>query len=317
MFSEVLLFAIGLALICAGGDRLLNAAVSVSAKIGIPQIVVGATIVSLCTTLPEMMVSTTAIFSGSAAITVGNAIGSVICNTGLIAGIALLFSRPINMNTGELLWRCFFFMAVLIGLMAVAYIFGYFSTPAGLVLICLFIAYTVISIRYSEGESPKARDTSLSDEGSPAGERSLAGDLIIIGICAVFLFLGSRLLVTHGISIARLLGVPERAIAVTAIALGTSLPELVTTILALIRHYESISIGNVIGANILNLLLVIGIPSVFARVELESQTIFIDMPLALLVMIILTVPILIRKKSSRLQGAVLLAIYLIYCVTVL
>ncbi len=314
MFLEVLLFIIGLALICAGGDRLLNAAVSVSAKIGIPQIVVGATIVSLCTTLPEMMVSTTAIFDGSAAITVGNAIGSVICNTGLIAGIALLFSRPVNMNTGELLWRCAFFIVVLAGLMAVAYIFGYYSTPVGICLIALFIVYALVSIAFSrmEGERGTENQTFVV-----ASDRTAAGDIAIMAVCAVLLFIGARLLVTHGINIARLLNIPERAIAVTAIALGTSLPELVTTILALIKHYESISIGNIVGANILNLLLVIGIPSVFATVRLESQTIFTDMPVALLVMLVMTLPILIRKKSGRLQGLALLAIYIFYCAAVL
>ncbi len=314
MFSEVLLFLAGLVLICAGGDRLLNAAVSVSAKIGIPQIVVGATIVSLCTTLPEIMVSTTAIFDGSAAITVGNAIGSVICNTGLIAGLTLLFSRPLRVNAGELSWRCLFFTVILLGLMSVAYVFRYFSTPVGLSLILLFIVYAILSIVFSQVERT---DEEENQTFVAASDRTVAGDILVIAVCALFLFAGARLLVTHGITIAGLLNIPERAIAVTAIALGTSLPELVTTILALIRHYESISIGNVIGANILNLLLVIGIPSAFARIDLESRTIFTDMPLALILMLILTIPVIARKKSSRLQGFILIITYFIYCVIVL
>lgn len=104
-------------------------------------------------------------------------------------------------------------------------------------------------------------------------------------------------------------------IAVTFIALGTSLPELVTSLMSLIKGYGNVGLGNVIGANILNLLLVIGIPSAVAGIPLEPSTVTMDMPLALLVMAVLLVPILIRKKSSRLQGAALLGIYTVYCVT--
>ncbi len=314
VITEVMLFLLGLVLICVGGDRLLNSAVSISEKIGIPQMVIGATVVSLCTTLPEVMVSTTAIFDGSSAVTVGNAIGSVICNTGLIAGIALLFSRPISIDFRDLCWRSAFFAAVLLILMGVAYIFGYFSTPVGLMLLFFFVVYACVSIALSGSEAPSVEKAREDKSGAEGG---LAGDILTMLLCAFLLFAGARLLVRHGINLAALLNMPQRAIAVTAIALGTSLPELVTTILSLLKHCEGISVGNVIGANILNLVLVIGIPTTFARVELESRSIFTDMPLALLVMLILTVPLLIRKKSGRAQGFILLAIYIIYCTAVL
>ena len=118
----------------------------------------------------------------------------------------------------------------------------------------------------------------------------------------------------NGIFIAQTLGVPERVIAVTFIALGTSLPELVTSVMSLVKGYGNVGLGNVIGANILNLLLVIGIPSAVAGIPLERSTVTVDMPLACLVMAVLIVPILIRKKSSRAQGIVLLGIYAVYCV---
>lgn len=126
--------------------------------------------------------------------------------------------------------------------------------------------------------------------------------------------MGANLLVDNGILIAEAAGVPERVIAVTFIALGTSLPELMTSIMSLVKGYGNVGLGNVIGANLINMLLVIGIPSAIAGIPLERGTVAIDMPLSCLVMAVLIVPILIRKKSSRLQGAVLLGIYALYCV---
>ena len=126
--------------------------------------------------------------------------------------------------------------------------------------------------------------------------------------------MGANLLVDNGILIAQALGVPERVIAVTFIALGTSLPELVTSLMSLIKGYGNVGLGNVIGANILNMLLVIGIPAVVQGIGLERQTLMVDIPLAILVMAVLLVPILIRKKSSRVQGLALLGIYILYCI---
>ena len=133
-------------------------------------------------------------------------------------------------------------------------------------------------------------------------------------VCAAFLFVGANLLVDNGILIAEALGVPERVIAVTFIALGTSLPELMTSVMSLIKGYGNVGLGNVLGANILNMLLVIGIPAVIQGIPLERSVVAVDMPLAGLVMGILFIPILIRKKSSRAQGIILLGIYAAYCV---
>ena len=150
------------------------------------------------------------------------------------------------------------------------------------------------------------------EEGSK--EISMFLQIVTLAVCAVLLYVGANLLVDNGIFIAKTIGVPERVIAVTFIALGTSLPELVTSIMSLIKGYGNVGLGNVIGANILNMLLVIGIPAAVAGIPLEPSTIRVDMPLACLVMAVLLAPILIRKKSSRIQGVVLLGIYAVYCV---
>ena len=308
MLQATILFMVGLILICIGGDRLVDAAVAIARKLGIPQIVVGATIVSLGTTLPEVLVSTTAAFDGSAAIAAGNAFGSIICNTALIAGLTQTIRPTKKVEVSSLLWRSGFFFAVLIAMNVYGYVTGAYGRPVGIMLLLLFGLYAYLNIRRSGSEGEDSQE-----EGKDQ-EVSVPRQLLVLVICAGLLYLGANLLVDNGIFIANAIGVPERVIAVTFIALGTSLPELVTSIVSLIKGYGNVGLGNVIGANILNMLLVIGIPAAVEGIPLERSTVTVDMPLSLLVMAILLVPILVRKRSSRVQGAALLCIYVAYCI---
>lgn len=306
MISTVLLFAAGLVLICIAGDRMVDAAVAIARKMAIPQIVVGATIVSLGTTLPEILVSTTAAFGGSASIAAGNAFGSIICNTALIAGLSQTIRPAGQVGASSIAWRSFFFF-LMIGIMEIyGGLKGAYGRPFGILLLVGFVVYACLSVRLSSGEERE------EEEGSE--EASIPKQLLILAVCAVLLYVGANLLVDNGILIAQALGVPERVIAVTFIALGTSLPELVTSLVSLIKGYGNVGLGNVIGANILNLLLVIGIPAAVQGIPLERQTVLVDIPLATAVMAVLLVPLLIRKKSSHVQGVVLLGIYILYCI---
>ena len=308
MVQATILFMVGLILICIGGDRLVDAAVAIARKLGIPQIVVGATIVSLGTTLPEVLVSTTAAFDGSAAIAAGNAFGSIICNTALIAGLTQTIRPTKKVEVSSLLWRSGFFFAVLIAMNVYGYVTGAYGRPMGIMLLLLFGLYAYLNIRRSGSEGEDSQEEGKNQEVS------VPRQLLVLVICAGLLYLGANLLVDNGIFIANAIGVPERVIAVNFIALGTSLPELVTSIVSLIKGYGNVGLGNVIGANILNLLLVIGIPAAVEGIPLERSTVTVDMPLSLLVMAILLVPILVRKRSSRVQGAALLCIYVAYCI---
>ena len=308
MLVTVALFVLGLVLICLGGDRLVDAAVAIAKKIGIPEIVVGATIVSLGTTLPEILVSTTAVFDGSAAIAAGNAFGSIICNTALIAGLTQTLRPTRKVETKPLLWRAGIFFGVIVLLEIVGLVTGEFNRLVGALLLVTFVVYAVLNIvrAGSEGEE--------QEEEEDHSDTSLPKQFVILVVCAALLYVGANLLVDNGILIAEAVGVPERVIAVTFIALGTSLPELVTSIMSMIKGFANVGFGNILGANILNLLAVIGIPAAFRGIPLETSTCMTDIPLAILVMVILIVPILFRKKASRLQGIMLLAIYAAYCV---
>lgn len=305
MVTIVLLFAVGLVLICIGGDRLVDAAVAIAKKLRIPEIVVGATIVSLGTTLPEILVSTTAAFEGAAAIAAGNAFGSIICNTALIAGLSQTIRPSEKVGTASIAWRSAFFFLFVVVMEIYGCLTGGFWRPVGVTLLVAFVVYACLNVRFSSGEE---------EEEGGAEDVSIFKQLLILIVCAALLYIGANLLVDNGILIAQALGVPERVIAVTFIALGTSLPELVTSMMSLVKGYGNVGLGNVIGANILNMLLVIGIPAAVAGIPLERQTLAVDIPLAAAVMAVLLVPILIRKKSSRIQGIALLGIYAVYCI---
>lgn len=307
MIKIVILFITGLILICLGGDRLVDAAVAIAKKMGIPQIVVGATIVSIGTTLPEVLVSTTAAFDGSAAIATGNAFGSIICNTALIAGLTQTIRPSKKIGAASVRWRSIFFLCRAACDEYLRLSDRAVQQTGRVVLLLLFAVYAYLNIRRAgaEGEG--------TEEGEAEENVVVWKQLLILVVCAGLLYVGANLLVDNGILIAEALGVPERVIAVTFIALGTSLPELVTSVVSIIKGYGNVGLGNIIGANILNMLLVIGIPAAIAGIPVEQSTIRVDMPLAFCVMAVLLIPILIRKKSSRIQGILLLAIYVAYC----
>lgn len=306
MVKVVALFVLGLILICLGGDRLVDAAVAIAKRLKIPEIVVGATIVSLGTTLPEILVSTMAAFQGNADISAGNAFGSIICNTALIAGLTQLLAPSKKVTRSSITWRAAMFFAVAMGLVAVGLFTGRFSRITGIVLLLCFCVYTIANVKFPGGED--------EEEKKEENQGPLAVQFIMLAVCAVLLYFGADLLVDNGIILAEALGVPDRVIAVTFIALGTSLPELVTSLVSIIKGYGNVGLGNIIGANISNLVLVMGIPAVIMGINVKADTIRIDAVLGIVVMAILTVPLMIKQRSYRVQGGALLAIYVGYVV---
>lgn len=310
MVKVVALFVLGLILICLGGDRLVDAAVAIAKRLKIPEIVVGATIVSLGTTLPEILVSTTAALQGTpgaADISAGNAFGSIICNTALIAGLTQLIAPSKKVSRSSITWRAAMFFAIALSLIAVGLFTGQFNRVTGIVLLVVFCIYAVANVKFPGGDDEEKKEEDK--------QGSLAVQLITLAVCAVLLYFGANLLVDNGIILAGALGVPERVIAVTFIALGTSLPELVTSLASIIKGYGNVGLGNIVGANILNLVLVMGIPAAVTGISLNPSTIRIDAVLGVLVMAVLTVPLMVKQRSYRVQGGALLAIYIGYVVS--
>ena len=315
MLVPILLFVVGLVLLIKGGDWFVDGATGLARRFRLPDIIVGATVVSIGTTLPEVMVSATGALQGQGAMAYGNAIGSIICNTSLIAAISVAFNPgPVNTKTMKMP-VVFFFLSAAIYCVA-AYVLGEFPQWLGFVLLAIFVTYMLITVR----QGLKNPDTAHEEEDSK--ERKLWLELVLLVVGAAVIAVGADLLVDNGTIIAQKLGVPETVIALTFVALGTSLPELVTTITSLRKGHASLGIGNVIGANIFNLVLVSGISVALAPFEVpQGNTLFginaslvLDIPLMLGVMLLLTVPALMKKKLGRWQGITLLGIYAAFCV---
>lgn len=315
MIIPVLLFVIGLVALIKGGDWFVDGATGLARRFRLPDIIVGATVVSIGTTLPEVMVSATGALNGQGSMAYGNAIGSIICNTALIAAISVAVNPgPVNTKTMKMP-VIFFFGSAAIYCVA-AYFLGEFSRPLGLILLAVFAVYMVITVRQGL-KNPETVETEETDEKPKA----LWMELLLLVAGAALIAVGADLLVDNGTIIAKELGVPETVIALTFVALGTSLPELVTTITSLRKGHASLGIGNVVGANIFNLVLVSGISVTLAPFEVpvgkllfgQNASLVLDIPLMLTVMLLLTVPALLRKKLSRWQGIALLVIYAAFC----
>ena len=316
MLIPVLLFLVGLVLLIKGGDWFVDGATDIAHRFHIPEILVGATVVSIGTTLPEVMVSATGALNGQGAMAYGNAIGSIICNTSLIAALTITVKPgPVDVKSLKMPVIFFFLSAIIYAV--VAYTSGDFTRPLGLVLLAIFFVYMFMTVR-AGFKNPQPQDSTEADSEEDPLWKSL---LLLIGGAAV-IAVGANLLVDNGTLIAQALGVPESVIALTFVALGTSLPELVTAITSLIKGHGSLSLGNIIGANIFNLVLVSGVSVTLAPFHIpeaarlfgRNASLVLDIPVMLSVMAIMTLPALARKKLSRAQGIVLLCIYAAFCV---
>ncbi len=316
---SVLLFAVGLVLLIKGGDWFVDGATGIAKRFNLPDIVVGATVVSIGTTLPEVMVSTTGALAGSGAMAYGNAIGSIICNTALIAAISITCNPgPVNIKSMKTP-VIFFFLSAAIYCLA-AYGLGTFPRWLGFIMLTVFTVYMVLTVR----NGMKNPDTAAEEEEEASKPRQLWQELLLLVVGAAVIAVGADLLVDHGQIIAIGLGVPETVVALLFVALGTSLPELVTTITSLKKGRASLGVGNVIGANVFNLVLVSGVAVSLAPFDVPVEntllntglnlSLVFDIPVMLGVMMLMTIPALLNKKLGRWQGITLLCIYAAFCV---
>ncbi len=321
LFLTILLFAIGIFLVVKGGDYFVDASSWIAEVSGIPKLIIGATVVSIATTLPEMLVSVMAardslfepnqeIAQGYVDISIGNAIGSVTANIGLIMAISLICMPGIIKRKDYMLKSIIMLFASFI--IVVSGFVGKVTLPLSVLLLCLFVFFftenTISAKKAVSNSKAEEKDKSLTEKKT-----------IIINIAkfvcgAAGIVFGARLLVNNGSDLARLIGIKERIIAVTLIAVGTSLPELITTVTAISKKQSELSVGNIIGANIMDLTLIMPLSSVISGrpLNITKTSAMIDLPACLLVGIISVVPALILKKFTRLQGIILLLIYVAY-----
>lgn len=343
MLIPILLLALGFVLLIKGGDWFVDGATGIARRFHLPEILIGATVVSIGTTLPEVMVSAGAAAAGTGSIAYGNAIGSIICNTSLIAALTIAIKPGVAARKSLKVPVIFFFGAAAFYCL-ISYFFGTFSRWTGIILLATFVVYMVLTVlrmkktgadletvqheeihgnikteEQLEAESGEDHVVETKESGK---KDSLIKDIVLLVVGAVLIAFGARLLVDNATIIARELGVSETVIGLTIVALGTSLPELITAITSLIKGHGSLSLGNIIGANLFNLVLVSGTAITINPFDVPASgyinginsAFIIDIPVMLLVMAILTIPTLIKQKLSRWQGFSLLAIYAGFCI---
>ena len=320
----ILLFLIGIVLIIKGGDYFVDAATWMAEVSGIPKVIIGATVVSLATTLPEMLVSVIAAVDGKVDMAIGNAVGSVTANIGLIMAISLVF-MPSVINRKDyvpksILMFCGSLVIVASGKTGSI---GFFLSAVLLILFVLFLIENIRSTQHSMHKNSaalQAAEYAAIQNGSPTLSKraDMERSVVLLNIFkfiggAAGIVIGANLLVNNGSDLARYIGISERIIGVTLVAIGTSLPELVTTITAIIKKQSSLSIGNILGANIM-LILPISMFCAGKPLPIASSSAILDFPACLLVGCIAVIPMIISSRFRRWQGFVLLAVYAVYLI---
>lgn len=303
----ILLFVVGLVLIIKGGDWFVDSAVFIANLTGIPKFIIGATIVSVATTLPELTVSVTGVIDGELDLAVGNAVGSVTANIGLIMGISLV-CMPAVIKRSQ-----FWIKGTLMS--AAALLLWVLCKDGTLHMLPSFALFVLLAV-YVWDNIRDAKNDVGSDEREVVDKKDLPKQIVmfIIGIAAIVV--GSKLLIEYGSEIALLLGVPSAIIGVTMVAIGTSLPELITTLTAIRKKESSMSIGNIVGANIIDLAMILPICSVVSdgKLTIAEQSHALDMPICFAMTLIAVLPPIIKGKLYRWQGILMLALYAVYVV---
>lgn len=316
-------FVIGIILIVKGGDWFVDSASWIAHAFKIPTFVVGATIVSFATTLPELTFSLLASINGKNDLAVGNAIGTIIANTGLVMSVGIIFISIFTPRKNY--WQQCSLLICSSLVLWIGCIGKTLNIWFSLILLCIFIIFIILNL--IQGKKATTEDNLLIENANNTSQtkpiiinnnpKQILVKILFFVLGAVSIILGSHLLITHGTTIATKLGIPEHIIAITLISIGTSLPELMTTITAVRKKEGSLSIGNIIGANIINLTLILPTCSLITSQSffIPMQTLIVDFPFCLIISIIAVTPMLIKQRTYRWQGILMLLTYIAYLIT--
>ena len=312
----ILLVAAGLILIIKGGDWFVDSSAWIAEVSGIPKLIVGATIVSFATTLPELLVSSFAAASGNVSISIGNAVGSVTANIGLIFGIGLI-AMPCVVKRADYALKS----ALMIGgslLLLLLTFNGELHLLPSLLLIAVFAAFMFDNVRRAKKQIDLGKTDGNSEKKPISGGKEVALNVtkFFLGIAGIVV--GADLLSDNGEALALQMGVPPRIVAITVIAIGTSLPELVTTLTAMAKKQNELSFGNIIGANIIDIALILPISAALSEGGVlradNMSSVLVDIPVMAGLGAVALVPMLVTGKFRRWQGFLLLALYTAYLV---
>ena len=312
LFMVLLLFAAGLLCIIKGGELFVDAASWLAEASGIPKFIIGATVVSFATTMPEMLVSVFAALQGNADIAVGNAVGSVTANVGLIMCVALICMECAMTRKQFGVKACLLLAAILA-------LFGFtrdgqLSVLESVLILVIFVGFLVESLIAARQE--QGSELPAQEERPKIDKKTVLLNIGKFLLGAVGIVLGAQLLIDNGSALARMLGVPDAVIAATMIAIGTSLPELVTTLTAIKKKQASLSVGNIIGANIMDLTLIMPLCAVIQGkpMTVERQGMLLDIPACLIICAAALIPALVQGKFKRWIGYLIGGLYIAYLI---
>jgi len=307
LMIQILLLAVGFVLLVKGADWFVEGAASIADKFGIPQIVIGLTIVAMGTSAPEAAVSISAALKGSAEITIGNVVGSNIMNVLVILGLtAVICKVPVQKTTVH------YEIPMVIGVTVLLAVMGLLNNVIGrlegVILLACMVVYLMYLLRLAK------RGASYDETLDEVAANSSMGRLIflvIVGVVAIVW--GSDIAVNAATAIARIFGMSERLIGLTIVALGTSLPELVTSVTAAMKGNSDIAVGNIVGSNLFNIMFVVGVTAVITPV-VYSPAFLVDSAVAVAAVVLLLLCVFRRKMLNRLHGIIMLACYAGYFV---
>ncbi|MDQ3394401.1 MAG: calcium/sodium antiporter [Bacteroidota bacterium] len=314
VLTFIFIFA-GLFILILGGNFLVKGASKIALRFNISPLVIGVTIVAFGTSAPELLISVKSALAGSPDLAMGNVIGSNICNLALVLGLmALIFPVQVHADSIKIDWPMTMGSSVLLYFSVMS---GELAIYEGIIFIILLITYTIFIIRRSRKVNfAKALDeqSSVVEDIKPG---SLLNDILFIVMGCLGLYYGAEWFVGGAQELAVILGVNERVIGITVVALGTSLPELVTAVVAAIKKETDIAIGNLMGSNIFNILSILGITSIIKSIQVSQIMINFDMIWMLGITLIILPFMLYKRTISRLEGAILVLLYVYYTYSVI
>ena len=309
---DLVYVCLGFVILLLAGDILVRGAVNLALRLGIPALLVSLTIVSFGTSAPELVISIDAVLTGVPGIALGNVVGSNTANVLLVLGIPALISG-IDTHLSDTRRSYILMMAASLWFIALCF-FGPLYWVHGLLLLGVLIAIFVDQGRSARAEM-KANGENAVEGADPSMRWWKIAMFLTLGL--IGLPLGAQLLVNAAVNIATSFGVSETVIGLTLVAIGTSLPELATTVVAALRRHAEVALGNVIGSNLFNLLGIIGVASFFGQIPVAESFLRFDLWVMLAASAVLAPFVLMRINMSRVMGGILTAIYLVYVVVVL
>ena len=315
MTQDILLLITGLVVLVAGGEFLVRGASSIALRLQISPLVVGLTVVAFGTSAPELFIGIKSALIGSPDITMGNVIGSNICNLALVLGVTAVISPvPVQNDSIKIDWPMTMGSSFLLYLLVRE---GYINSYEGVLFVCILTAYIVFIIMKSRKETQNKQAAVIDSEVPDAPSNSLIKDLVFIALGTAGLSFGSDWFIQGARSLAIEIGVDERVVGITIVALGTSLPELVTAMVAAFKKETDIAVGNLMGSNIFNILSILGITSIIQRIEVNDVIINSDMVWMLLITFLILPMMLYKKVVGRIEGLILLTVYSYYIYSVI